>query len=85
MRTYGTREIFNKIIGNVRPVGEIYEDETRLENLKELNELLNYAISEMYAISKLSENPEYSARKAGSIAVGDLRKLKEWLNKKHEI
>lgn len=45
-------EIVMKLIGKVRPVGETNEDKVRLENLKQLCELVDGLLAEITQVSR---------------------------------
>lgn len=82
MKSYGIKELVSKIIGKVYPVGETYEDESRFESLKELKDLLDYCVAEIYEVSLEAGRPEYSVSRAGNFARGYLRQLREDLDEK---
>jgi hypothetical protein len=80
MWSYSIIGITDRLIGKVQPIGETNEDEKRLENLKEMYELLDYLVDEMYKVSKEAESHEYSRSKAGNYARNYLKELKIWLD-----
>jgi hypothetical protein len=57
-----------KLAGPIMPVGETYEDERRLESLKELTKLVDKLISDIDEVGMLKNSPQYSRKKAGKYA-----------------
>lgn len=58
-------EIFNKLCGNITPVGETNEDNKRYENIQNYYELLCYIISSLEIASEYKYRQEYSMQKIG--------------------
>lgn len=61
-------QIIGRLVGPVQPVGEHYEDERRLENIKELAEVAHFAISELYDAAKNADRVENSMMLIGEEA-----------------
>lgn len=69
MQSYNTKEIINKLIGQIRPVGETNTDVQRFENLKEMCQLVNELVSEIDSVSyDFRDNYEHSVKKASEYA-----------------
>jgi len=73
-------EVVKKIVGPVMPVGETWEDEERLKNLKELGSLVNELTEELYDVKHRGEiSHEGSVTHAGKEAEKILKSLKDWI------
>jgi hypothetical protein len=69
MKEMSVKDVVNKIIGEIDPVGEHNEDEKRFENLKEMCELVNELITQIDDVAMLNDGRiEYSRNKAGKFA-----------------
>jgi hypothetical protein len=55
-------DVVKKLIGNIRPIGEAYEDAKRLENLKEMCKLMDEIHSAIDAVAY-----DYKDDKQGSV------------------
>ena len=77
-------EVVEKLIGNVIPVGETNEDDRRYENLKNLTELIDRLIGDLYRVSANRNSAKFSVSRAGKHADGFLRDLGEALEEREE-
>jgi len=69
MKEMTVKDVVNKIIGEINPVGEHYEDEKRFENLKEMCELVNELVSQIDDVATLNDGRvEHSRNRAGKFA-----------------
>lgn len=69
-------EIVGKLIGEINPVGETYEDNRRYENQNEIIELVANLIEKLASNAKLSTRHEYSISRAGKRALSFLTGLR---------
>ena len=64
-----TKEIVNKLIGNINPVGETNTDDERFENLIQMCELVGALISQIDDVRRLNEGrDEFSLKRASDFA-----------------
>lgn len=68
-------DVVVKLIGNVRPVGETYEDDRRFENLKEMTILVDNLLSDIDCVIPYKSKKEYSMKRAGEFADNFFTKL----------
>ena len=61
-------EIVVKLIGPIEPIGETNADNERLENLKEMTNLVDILIYDIGSVIKNKDRPEYSMKRAGKFA-----------------
>lgn len=61
-------DIVRKLIGPINPVGESYTDEERLENLKQLCNLVESLLLDIDEVAFHKNRPEYSIKRAGDYA-----------------
>jgi hypothetical protein len=61
-------DVVTKLVGPIQPVGETQTDEKRLENLKEMADLVDKLIRDIAEVSSRKDSPEYSVSKAGKYA-----------------
>lgn len=78
MKTYTTKELTDKIIGKIKPVGDTSEDNIRYENLEELIGVVGCYISEIHDISMRKDAVEYSIKHAGMRAFNFIDMLKDY-------
>jgi len=62
---------------SVIPVGETYEDITRLLNLKERIELVSFLMEDIIKVSRFRDRVEFSMKEAGKVAFKYLEELEE--------
>ena len=75
-------DVVKKLIGEIRPVGETDCDEKRFENLKETVNLVELLLRDIFEVASLSEQYEYSIKKAGKYAKKYLNSWKEYCDNK---
>lgn len=61
-------EMVKKLVGEISPVGETYEDARRLLNLENMIALVDHLISDIDKVAMNKGKPEYSLNKAGTVA-----------------
>ncbi len=61
-------EMVKKLVGEIIPVGETYEDTRRLNNLENMIALVGHLISDIDKVAMNKGRPEYSLDKAGIVA-----------------
>jgi hypothetical protein len=61
-------EVVVKLIGPIMPIGETNTDDERLENLKEMTNLVDRLIYDIGCVIHNKNRPEYSMKKAGKFA-----------------
>ena len=58
-----------KLVGNIKPVGETYEDDRRFENLKVLTRLVDDLLTDIDDVATTYKGcPEYSKQRASKFA-----------------
>lgn len=62
------KEIVMKLNGPIEPVGESHTDEVRLNNLKNLCDLVEDLVGEIQQICPNKDRVEYSMKEAGKYA-----------------
>jgi hypothetical protein len=77
-------KVIKKILGNIYPVGETYEDSRRLMNLKETLEVLDLLLEDIHKVSENKNRVEYSMREAGKLADDFLIKLSWDIENDHQ-
>lgn len=77
-------EIVRKLIGEIQPVGECYEDAERYSNLKNLITLVDCLISDLEAVATDVDRYESSRKEAGILAKGFLDDLFDTLSEGNE-
>ena len=78
-------EVIEYIIGPINPVGSTHIDRARIENLKDLLEILEKLVFQVDQIVIHNKNrPEMSMRDAGKIADDFLRDIRDQLNDDYE-
>lgn len=70
-------EIVVKLIGPTCPIGETNEDNARYENLKVMTHLVGKLLFDIDMVSKYKSCPEFSKSRAGKMAQGFLKDVKE--------
>jgi len=70
-------DVVKKLIGPIEPVGETYEDEVRLANLRETLEIAGVLIEEIMDVSANADRVEDSAKDIGKKAKKFLENLLE--------
>ena len=73
-------DVVVKLIGPTIPVGDSWKDELRLANLKELTELVDCLIDDIYEITKMKDCQEASIRMACEHAANRLNGWRDWLD-----
>lgn len=68
MKKLTTEQIVMSVIGEISPVGESNEDTRRLENIKEMTDLVDTLVSEIARIRAYRGDSRYSVDKIGSHA-----------------
>ena len=61
-------EIVEKLVGPIRPQGEGFIDEQRMENLKATMDLVDALLSDIGSVARLHDSHLHSVRKAGEHA-----------------
>ena len=61
-------EMVKKLVGEINPVGETYEDTRRLNNLENMIALVDHLMSDIDKVAMNKGRPEYSVNKAGTVA-----------------
>jgi hypothetical protein len=72
-------DVVKKLTGFIQPIGETIVDTQRLENLKELTELVDQLLSDIHRVLPCKNRQEYSMKKAGEYAERFLKTLKAGL------
>jgi len=62
------KEVVDKLVGQIEPVGESYADERRYENLKKVCELTDLLLSDIDKVIGYKERIEYSMKRSGEYA-----------------
>ncbi|MFA5133074.1 MAG: hypothetical protein WC444_07145 [Candidatus Paceibacterota bacterium] len=70
-------DVVKKLLGEIKPVGETYEDTRRFENLKNTISLVDDLISDLQVVATNKDRVEYSMKQAGLLADKFLQGLKE--------
>lgn len=68
---FETEDIYNvltRLVGEISPVGETWEDERRFENLKLMTELINKLLCDVDSVASFKDRSEYSMKRAGQYA-----------------
>ena len=73
-------DVVTKLIGPIDPVGETYEDKKRYENLKEMTDLVDGLMRDIYHVSRNVERVEHSMNKAGTHAQSFLNIMRDYTN-----
>ena len=69
-------DVVKKLIGKIRPVGETNTDNKRLENLKEMTELVDKLLIDIDKVAcQYKDSHEYSVKQASEFAVKFLDKI----------
>lgn len=66
------KEVIDKLIGRVNPVGETHTDNERKENLKNLIELYDYIGMKLFTIAEDKESHMWSIKESGILAYKQL-------------
>lgn len=75
MKIFTTKEIVNQLIGSIRPIGELGVDKQRLENLKEMCELVSELVIQIDSVNlDFYQSPAQSERTASEYALNFLTK-----------
>lgn len=61
-------EIVLKLVGEIRPVGDTYEDEDRFDNLKVMTELVSRLVSDIDEVASNKDSTQFSVSRAGKYA-----------------
>ncbi len=69
-------DVVKKLIGQIKPVGNTEIDNQRFENLVETIELVDLLLFEIESIASNSKAPEFSIKRAGTLAAEYLLALK---------
>ena len=77
MKTETVYEVVTKLIGNIEPVGETYQDEKRYENLKVMTELVDRLIFDLVSVAGERNRQEHSINRDGKFANVFLYDLRE--------
>jgi len=72
-------EIVNKLVGDIRPIGESNHDEKSLESLKVMCELIDKLIFKVAVVAKGSDSYEASVKAHGEYAEKFISELKKSL------
>lgn len=80
MKVQTNYDVIKKLVGEIRPVGETWADEERLENLKEHIELVGRLVSDLIKVSGFKDRDERSIHWIGRTAYDFLEKLSKDIN-----
>jgi len=69
-------DIVRKLVGPIQPVGETSSDAARLENMKEVGELVEMLLCDLETAAMNKDRPEASMREIGQKADMYLREFK---------
>lgn len=73
-------EIIEKLIGDVKAIGETYHDEDAFINLGLMKGVCDSLLIDIYESSKTKNRHEYSMEKVGRSAYKYLKDLRDWLD-----
>ena len=80
MKTETVIEVVEKLIGDVKAVGETNHDEDAFINLGLMKGVCDALLMDIYESSKTKNRHEYSMQKVGSSAYRYLENLRDWLD-----
>jgi len=78
-------KVIKKILGDVYPVGETYEDAKRNTNLKEMLEVVALLLEDIHKVAENKDRVEWSMREAGKMADKFLVELSFDIENDHHI
>jgi hypothetical protein len=78
MRTRNTYDVVKAMTGEVCPVGEAHIDNERYNNLKDMIDLTNELMQEIWDISRDADRAEFSISRAGKRAKKFLDEMKDY-------
>jgi hypothetical protein len=84
MKVLSTKEIVNKLIGPVMPVGESHTDGDRFDNLLQLVELTEALINDLVQVASDKDSHMHSVKKAGEYADRALKEFHDELSERME-
>jgi hypothetical protein len=58
-------EIFERLFGNIAPVGSTHIDDERVKNIPNYHKALNFIINELREASKYKDEPMWSMQEIG--------------------
>ena len=68
------KDVVDKLVGKIDPVGETNTDEKRLENLKTMCALVDSLVTDIWYVAQNKDRCEYSIKQAGIYAEKFLRR-----------
>lgn len=74
-KTFTHTGLIKQLIGSIHPVGESHIDTQRLENLKDMCELVGNLLHEIEAVTIHKDAHEYSRKQTGEYADKFLKSL----------
>lgn len=77
MKALNCYQFVQKIIGPIRPIGETNADNERLDNLRQMTELVDELLQDISAVSMDRNRVEYSIKTAGQYAYKFLQQIKQ--------
>ena len=77
MTVLAIKEVLDRVIGNICPVGDSAIDDQRYENLVHEIELLDMMLRDVELVSREVNYPEWSRQRAGIAANNFLTEVKE--------
>lgn len=70
-------EIVNKLIGQVKPIGETESDNKSFDNLHQMLELIEQLMKDVADVSSFAKRTEYSMQRSGKLAEKFMEYIKE--------
>lgn len=70
-------DVVAKLIGPIRPTGDHGLDKRRLENLKEMIELVDKLLGDISTVTYARDNHQHSMKEMGKLAYEFLKDVKE--------
>lgn len=80
MKSETVIKVIKKLIGDVEPAGEYYEDNINYQNLKELEQIMYHFTNKLVLQSYLADSREYSIKRSGEYAKRILVNMKDLID-----